>query len=43
MNKNKNNRNNIEEKLKQIGKGLLLLVSIMFLAVSPDAQLKCLE
>ena len=41
--KNNDNRNKIEEKLKQIGKGLLLLVSIMLLAVSPDAQLKCLE
>ena len=45
MNKNNDNHNNkIEEKLQQVGKGLLLLVvSIMLLAVSPDAQLKCLE
>ena len=32
----------MEEKLKQVGKGLLLLVSIMLVVVSPDAQLKCL-
>ena len=43
MKNNDNHHNKIEQKLKQIGKGLLLLVSIMLLVVSPDAQLKCLE
>ena len=40
---NDNHIDKIEEKLKKVGKGLLLLVSIMLLVVSPDAQLKCLE
>ena len=38
INEKNDNHNN-----KTIGKKLLLLFSIMFLMVSPDAQLKCLE
>ena len=38
-----NHNSKIEQKLKQVGKGLLLLVSIMLLVVSPAAQLKILE
>ena len=40
---NYNHNNKIEEKLKQIGKRLLMLVSIMLLVKSPDVQLKSLE
>ena len=36
-----NHIDKIEEKLKQVGRELLLLVSIMLLLVSSDAQLKC--
>ena len=42
MNK-KNDIHKNRRKTETVGKGLLLLVSIMLLVVSPDAQLKRLE
>ena len=43
MKNHDNHDNKIEEKLKQTGNRLLLLVSIMLLVVSSDVQIKCLE
>ena len=44
MKNNDNHNNKIEKKkMKHIGKGLLLLVSVMLLVLSPDTQLKSRE